>query len=64
MTDSTDAGATAEAHALVRAEAPTTEIEWLKLHDRVHYIADRAPHPWIVLAHVAEALMACRPPER
>jgi len=58
-----DAAAAAEAHALVQAAAPRTGVEWLAVHNEVHRIADRAPHPWLVLASVAEALMACRPPE-
>jgi len=59
-----DTNAISEARALVRAAVPTTEAEWLVLHDEVHRIANRAPHPWLVLAHVAEDLVDRRPAGR
>ena len=56
-----DAHAIREARALVHRTSPRTDAEWLALHDEVHRIADGAPHPWVVLAHVAEELVGCRP---
>ncbi|HSY20596.1 MAG TPA: hypothetical protein VK841_00685 [Polyangiaceae bacterium] len=56
-----DVTAIRDARAVVLASAPRSEEEWLALHDEVHRIADCAPHPWIVVANVAEALVNCRP---
>jgi hypothetical protein len=57
-----DASAIRDASAIVLASVPQSEEEWLALHDEVHRIADRAPHPWVVVANVAEALVNRRPP--
>jgi hypothetical protein len=59
--DPDDASAIRDANAIVLACVPRNEEEWIALHDEVHRIADRAPHPWIVVANVAEALVNRRP---
>jgi hypothetical protein len=59
-----DAYAIQEAKELVYRASPRTDAEWMALHDEVHRIANRAPHPWVVLAHVGEALVDCRPRPR
>lgn len=57
-----DENAIREAEAILLAAAPQTEAEWLAVHDEVHRVADQAPHPRVVFARIAEALINLRPP--